>query len=130
MSEPCHGWRVLLAEDDVLLASTVDDFLREEGFQVSIAGDGEEALDQAATTPFDALLTDLRMPRMDGETLIRRLRTQRPELPIVVMSGNAPPDWRQTLQREGEGPLVLLNKPMRLLQLLNALREVLGKNRK
>jgi len=119
-------WRVLLAEDDTLLANTVDDFLSDEGFTVALAADGRLALERAKSLAFDVLLTDIRMPNLDGIQLIRRLRTIRPDLPVVVMSGNAPVDLKAQLVREGEGPLVMVNKPMRLQQLLKALRHVLG----
>ncbi len=119
-------WRVLVAEDDVLLASTVDDFLKDEGFSVALACDGEAALETASCVEFDVLLTDLRMPRLDGVELIRRLRASRPDLPVVIMSGNAPANLRDILVRRGEGPLVMVAKPMRLTQLLSALHEVLN----
>jgi DNA-binding response OmpR family regulator len=118
-------WRVLLAEDDALLAHTVDDFLTDEGFSVATARDGEAALQAADNAEFDVLLTDLRMPRIDGVELIRRLRARRPDLPVVIMSGNAPADLRDSLTRGGEGPLVMVTKPMRLTQLLGALHEAL-----
>jgi two-component system response regulator FlrC len=118
-------WRVLLAEDDSLLANTVDDFLSDEGFCVSLAADGLQALKQASDKPFDVLLTDLRMPHIDGSELIRRLRAKRPELPVVIMSGNAPVDLRARLMRDGEGPMAMVTKPMRLQELLHALQTVL-----
>jgi len=116
---------VLLAEDDTLLAHTVDDFLTDEGFTVAMARDGKAALETADTLEFDVLLTDLRMPRIDGVELVRRLRARRPDLPVVIMSGNAPADLRESLTRGGEGPLIMVAKPMRLTQLLGALHEVL-----
>ena len=119
-------WRILFAEDDMLLADTVDDMLRDEGFCVSHSPDGVAALERAAAKPFDVLLTDLRMPRLDGSALIRALRAENPALPVVVCSGYAPPEWLVNLQREGEGPLVMLAKPMRMRVLLDALRQVLG----
>ncbi len=126
MVEAGHGKRVLVAEDDGLFADAVDTFLKQAGFTVVVACDGEAALQQAAGSRFDVLLTDLRMPRMDGAALIRRLRADRPELPIVVMSGNAPEDWEDSLQRDGEGPLVLLNKPARLKDVVKTLNSLLG----
>jgi DNA-binding response OmpR family regulator len=118
--------RVLIVEDDTLLAGTVHDFLLDEGFQVCVAVDGQAALEAAADLAFDILLTDLRMPRLDGFELIRRLRADRPELPVVVMSGNAPVDLTDSLRQHGSGPLVFINKPMRLGQLLQALRQCVG----
>jgi DNA-binding response OmpR family regulator len=126
MTEVEQGWRVLVAEDDGLYADAVDDFLQQAGFRVVVAVDGEAALQEAADSRFDALVTDLRMPRLDGATLIRRIRADRPDMPIIVMSGNAPEDWERTLQREGEGPLFLFNKPARLQDVVRKLHCLLG----
>jgi CheY-like chemotaxis protein len=126
MVEAGRSKRVLVAEDDDLFADAVDAFLQQAGFTVMLACDGEAALERAADNLFDVLLTDLRMPRMDGAALIRRLRAERPDLPIVVMSGNAPEDWEDSLQREGEGPLVLLNKPARLQDVVRTINSLLG----
>jgi DNA-binding response OmpR family regulator len=126
MVEVVQGWRVLVAEDDNLFADAVDTFLQEAGFRVVVAGDGEAALKEAGLSRFDALLTDLRMPRLDGASLIRRLRAERPDMPVIVMSGNAPEDWEDSLQRKGEGPLVLLNKPTRLQDVVLTLKSLLG----
>ncbi|MDQ2803751.1 MAG: response regulator [Pseudomonadota bacterium] len=117
--------RILLAEDDALLAATVDDFLTEQGFAVAVSPDGQHALEAADRLDIAALITDLRMPRLDGVALVRELRAVRPRLPVVVMTGYAPADWRSSLNRDGDGPLVLLDKPIRLGQLLRAIRQVL-----
>lgn len=73
--------RILVAEDDSLVAATVVDALQDEGFVVTLAGDSVAALEAAAHAGFDALLTDLRMPDMDGITLIERMRAEDPMLP-------------------------------------------------
>ena len=126
MAEKTCCRRILVAEDDALLAATVDDFLTEQGFCVTVSPDGQHALEAASGMKVAALLTDLRMPRLDGQALVRLLRAGRPDLPVVVMTGYAPADRRATLQRDGEGPLILLDKPVRLDALLGALRQVLG----
>ncbi len=117
---------VLLAEDDFLLATTVTEFLRDEGYEVTVAQDGGAALLAATGLRFDVLLTDLRMPVMDGTALIRALRLQRPDLPVVVMSGDVPPEWHAAMEQPetGTGQLKLIHKPMSLLQLREALRSV------
>jgi two-component system response regulator HydG len=118
--------RILLAEDDALLAETVGDMLLEEGFIVTLAGDGLLALAAAEQAGFDALLTDIRMPNMDGVALIERMRADNPALPIVVMSAQVPSDLTNVLRRNGVGPSVTLPKPMSMRSLVDALIEVLG----
>lgn len=117
--------KILVAEDDRLLAETLNDYLAQQGFRVALSSDGQEALETATAGPFDALITDLRMPGLDGLGLVRKLRENRPALPIVVMTAYAPDDWQSQLQRDGEGPLLLLRKPLRLAELLQALRNIL-----
>lgn len=118
--------RLLLAEDDLLLAATLAEFLRDEGYHVTSANDGAQALEAAEGLDFDILLTDLRMPVMDGMALIRALRAKRPSLPVVVMSGDVPTDWRNAIgpMPEGAGELHLIKKPMSLSQLREALLAV------
>jgi two-component system response regulator FlrC len=126
MSHPGARARILVAEDDVLLAQTVVDVLQDEGFQVTLAADGRLALEAFAESGCDALLTDIRMPNMDGLTLIERLRTDNPTLPVVVMSGYAPPNLTTILRRLGAGPIVTLEKPMTMRSLVNAVTKVLA----
>jgi two-component system OmpR family response regulator len=125
MAEAGRSRRILVAEDDDLFADAIETFLHEAGFQVVVAADGEAAWREAGVVRFDALLTDLRMPRLDGAGLIRRMRAARPQLPVIVMSGNAPDDWRDSLQGSNEGPLVLLNKPTRMQDVVSALHDIL-----
>jgi DNA-binding response OmpR family regulator len=117
--------RVLVAEDDLLLGATIAEFLTLDGFDVTSAEDGQVALETAMADPesFDVVLSDLRMPRMDGTALILALRAMRPCLPLVVMSGNVPEDWHDMLSRELRGPRKprLITKPMRMDELRAAL---------
>jgi DNA-binding response OmpR family regulator len=65
---------ILLVEDDERLARALARGLREEGYQVDRVTDGVEAEARVQVSPYDALLVDWRLPRMDGQTLVRRLR--------------------------------------------------------
>jgi CheY-like chemotaxis protein len=118
--------RLLIAEDDQLLSATLAEFLREEGHEVTMAQDGAAALEAAIGLDFDILLTDLRMPVMDGMALIRALRAERPHLPVVVISGDVPTDWRSAIgaTADGPAPLQLVRKPMSMMQLRSALSSV------
>src|SRR5215203_552618 len=95
------GTRVLLAEDEVLIALSLADLLEAEGHEVVLAADGAEALDAARRlgNALGALVTDLNMPRMGGEDLIRAVRAERPSLPVVVVTGSAPPGGQDALRR-------------------------------
>ena len=121
---PAHPLRILVAEDEPLAAMVVEEILAELGHTVALAPDGMAALELAATTPFDVLVTDLAMPRMPGWELIPRLRAERPDLPIVVMTGYMPPGVAAMLDEAGPGRLVLLQKPFDLGALVDAVTEV------
>ena len=95
------GVRVLVAEDEALIALSLVDLLEAEGHEVVLAPDGAEAL-EAARRLGDALgvlVTDLNMPRLGGEDLIRALRAERPGLPVVVVTGSAPFGGEEALRR-------------------------------
>jgi CheY-like chemotaxis protein len=109
--------RVLLAEDEALVALALADCLEAEGHEVAaVAADGAEALAMARELGcrIDLLVTDLRMPNLGGEALIRALWAERPGLPVLVVTGSAPPGGADALRREAgdRGPLALLHKPV------------------
>ena len=117
--------RVLLAEDEALVAMALADWLETEGHLVVLAADGMEALSAfREDDDFDVLVTDLRMPRLGGEALIRALWAERPGLPVLVVTGSAPFGGAEALRREvgHDGPLALLHKPLDFSSLTNALR--------
>jgi CheY-like chemotaxis protein len=102
---------VLVAEDEVLAAMALEDFLTEFGYRVSVAHDGLKALEIDRADPADILLTDLRMPRMDGCALIHDLRKSRADLPIIVMTGYLSDEIGRKLD-EANGPMAVLSKPV------------------
>jgi DNA-binding response OmpR family regulator len=77
--------RLLLADDDEELTEMLADYLREEGFAVELAHDGEAALAQATSGKFDLLVLDIMMPKMNGLDVLRNLR-QRSRLPVLMLT--------------------------------------------
>ena len=120
------GRQLLISEDEALIALSLADRLEAEGFDVTLAFDGAEALATARQmgSALGTLVTDLNMPRMAGEDLIRALRAERPGLPVVVLTGSAAPGGVQALASHGggHGPLVLLHKPVDFTHVVQAVR--------
>jgi CheY-like chemotaxis protein len=125
---PPASARVLVVEDDPLVRSVVLRELSAQGYRVVEAPDGRAALELLGKVaePFDLLITDLAMPRMDGRELAQRASAVRPGLPVLFMSGH--PD--ETTRRElSEGEQRYLQKPFTAEELLARLEEMLGRVR-
>jgi CheY-like chemotaxis protein len=81
--------RILLVDDNANGLAARKTVLKELGYEVLTSTSGADALEQFAAQPVDLVVTDYKMPRMDGLELISRLRGQAPTLPIVLLSGFA-----------------------------------------
>ena len=81
---------ILVVDDEVLIRMAISEYLRECGFLVFEAADGEEAVTilQASERPVDLVFSDCQMPRMDGFSLARWVREHRPDVRIILTSGN------------------------------------------
>ena len=78
--------RVLIVEDDHRLAASVRRGLEDVGIAADTVYDGEEALAAASTTPYDVILLDLMLPKVDGVEVSRQLRRQRVQTPILMLT--------------------------------------------
>jgi len=108
--------RILLIEDDVKVASLVARGLKEEGFAVDLAADGEEGLLKARTEAYDTAIVDIMLPKLDGLTLIEELRRENVNIPILILSAKRSVDDRvRGLQRGGDD---YLTKPFAFSELL------------
>jgi CheY-like chemotaxis protein/two-component sensor histidine kinase len=81
------GERILVVEDDEVVRGLVSEALREAGYRVDAAASSAEAIERAADTTIDLLITDVVMPRMGGDLLAHELRRRRPGLRVVFTSG-------------------------------------------
>ncbi len=85
--------RVLVVDDEVNLRKVLGALLRREGYEVVAACDGVEALETLrGELPFAAMLTDLRMPRLDGMGLLRQVLSEQPHLPVIVVTAHGTVD--------------------------------------
>ncbi|WBQ06581.1 response regulator transcription factor [Kribbella sp. CA-293567] len=78
--------RILIAEDEERIASFVERGLRGNGFVTTVVGDGETAYSEAVSGSYDLLVLDIGLPRVDGFTVLRRLREARVTMPVVILT--------------------------------------------
>ena len=124
-SEAVTGASILVVEDEAALASAVTDALRDAGYVVEHASDGEEALARIKSQTFDGVICDLKMPRLDGKAFFRTLSAGSPGLAkrVVFVTGDvAATEAEAFLDQSG---CRWLAKPFRLVELLRVVREVL-----
>ena len=115
--------RILVVEDDKKIASFVTKGLKQNGFAVDHAADGEEGLNLALTTPYDAAVVDIMLPRRDGLSLVQELRNQKFNIPVLILSARASVDDRiKGLQSGGDDYLV---KPFAFSELLARLQALI-----
>lgn len=115
--------RLVLAEDDAQLAAFVSRILQEAGHQVTVATDGERAIEMASASDCELLVLDLGLPRVDGLEVIQRVRSAaRPDLLILVLSARSRPEDR--VQALDQGADDYLSKPFSSVELLARIRAV------
>ncbi len=108
--------RVLLVEDDVKIASFVEKGLRAVGYAVDRAADGEIGLNMALTEPYDAAVIDIMLPKMDGLSLIGRMRQEKINTPVIILSAKDSVDDRVKGLETGSDDY--LTKPFAFSELL------------
>ena len=114
--------RLLVVEDTTALANQLRQGLGEAGFAVDAALDGEEALHLGDTEPYDAVVLDLGLPRMDGLTVLRRWRAAGRAMPVLILT--ARDSWSEKVEGLNAGADDYLAKPFAMAELvarLNAL---------
>jgi two-component system response regulator HydG len=115
--------RVVVADDEASARSGLGTLLRDEGFDVVLTEDGASALAQVQESAPDILVTDLRMPGMDGIELLRRSREAQPELIVVLMTAFA--EVETAVRAMQEGAEHYLTKPLQIDELVLVLRRAL-----
>lgn len=80
--------RVLVIDDEAFVRLTVEQALREEGCEVDTVSRGQEGLDRLAASPFHCVITDLRMPGLDGRAVLQWVKEHQPDVDVLVMTGH------------------------------------------
>ena len=113
--------RVLIADDQESIRHVLTVLLGERGYEVKAVADGQEALRELAAGDYEALVTDVRMPRLDGLALVRAALSQDPHLTVIVMSAYGSHDL--AIEAMKAGAYDYLGKPFRPDEVLLVLRK-------
>ncbi|MBP1178636.1 response regulator transcription factor [Methylobacterium sp. PvR107] len=115
--------RVLIVEDEPRIAADLRQGLEMAGYVADVVADGEGAWFRAETEPYDAMVLDLGLPRLDGLGVLRRLRAAEVTLPVLILT--ARDGWRERVEGIDAGADDYLAKPFRMEELVARLRAIL-----
>jgi DNA-binding NtrC family response regulator len=116
MSNPL---RVLVVDDDRRMARTLSDILDISGYQAEETYTAETAMELVLSQPFDCVITDIRMPGMDGVDLFHQIHDRLPELPVILMTAYASDD--RISEGVEKGAFGVVTKPLEISQILGFL---------
>ncbi|UPA18215.1 sigma-54 dependent transcriptional regulator [Borrelia puertoricensis] len=121
--------KLLVADDEKNIREGIATYLEDEGYFVFTASDGKEALETIKSEKIDAIISDLRMPQISGEELLRIVKDKNPNIPFIILTAHGTVDSAVDAMREGAYDF--LTKPVDLERLLLIIKRALnGKNDK
>ena len=115
--------RILIVEDEPRLADTIGRLLRRDGYTVELRHDGVAGLDEALSGIYDLLVLDVMLPKLDGLTLLKNLRSQGSKLPVLMLTAKGGLDDR--VAGLDSGADYYLTKPFESEELLACIRALL-----
>lgn len=118
--------RMLVVEDERKFAALLKRGLEERGYAVDVAHDGEEGLALAEMEPYDLIVLDVMLPRLDGREVCRRLRSQKRQMPILMLTARDTVDDRVAGLDSGADDYLV--KPFAFPELLARVRALLRRN--
>src|SRR5436190_13017451 len=113
-------FRILVVDDETAIREAIRMTLEYEGYRVDEARSGQDGLDKAGRTPYDAILLDIKMPVLDGIEVLENLKTQRIGAPVIMVSGHG--DVSTAVECTKRGAFDFLEKPLNRDKLLLAVR--------
>jgi DNA-binding NtrC family response regulator len=116
--------KILIVEDDAITRRNLSILLSDEGYDVDQAGDGVQALEIISGRPFDLVLSDIVMPRMDGLKLLHQLQFIAPQMPVMIMTSYV----SDSLSSVPAGATEFIRKPFVLDDLLFKVQRALDKS--
>ena len=117
---------ILLVDDDPEVAQAVVNYLSPERYRVAVVGDGAEVMDAVRRHKPDLILLDVNLPSVTGLELLRQIKDEAGEIPIIIVSGYV--STGNAIDAMKDGAFEYLTKPFRLVKLENTIVRALGKN--
>ncbi len=112
---------ILVVDDDKTIRMLCKEILEEAGYKVTLAADGEEALEKMDYDDFDLYLVDMVMPRMDGLELMKKIKQKQPLAVVMILTGFS--SIEGAIKAVHAGAFQYLSKPINIDELLNAVKE-------
>jgi len=121
---------ILLVDDEEMVTRSLQNLLQKKGYDVTVANDGKEAVELVRSREFDLMITDIRMPRIDGLSTIKIIRSildgaGRKRVPEVVITGHACDEYMNEAERLKVSDC--LYKPINIFDLLKSIKHAIGK---
>jgi excisionase family DNA binding protein len=116
--------RVLVVDDEASIRDLLSKTLALAEYEVDVAPDGRSALERMRLYPYDLLIADLKMPGMDGLTVIREAKRYKTDLPVIIITGFSTES--SAIEAVNLGVAGYLTKPFRVPQVLAAAAKALG----
>ena len=129
--------KILVIDDEEDIRIVMQQVLELEGYDVSVAADGQEGIGMLENERTDLVITDVIMPGMDGVATLEKIREKWPDMPVIVISGGgnvAPMDYQPAAiatnaylaSASNAGASLSMTKPFERVDLLNAVKSLLG----
>lgn len=115
-----QGIHLLLIDDEEVIHDSIGDFLKEQGYQISSAYTGEEGLEILRTEAIDIVITDIRMPGIDGLDVLKKIKQTNPDAEVIIMTGHG--DLSSAISAIRNGAFDFFTKPVKLDELLITLQ--------
>lgn len=115
---------ILLVDDEEEFVSTLAERLEIRGFESEAANSGDQALSLIESNDYDVVVLDVKMPGMDGLEVMDHIKTRRPEMPVILLTGHG--STKEGMDGMHKGAFDYLMKPLDIDELISKIQEALG----
>jgi len=119
-----HQHRILVADDEETIRAILKEELEEEGYAITTAVDGEDAIRLLRQDKFDLVLADIKMPRADGFDVLRTVKAEQPSVRVIMLTGFA--DLKNAIESKRLGADDFVSKPYDIVDLVTTIERVLS----